>query len=119
MLVGTGGYALSELFLAPSHSLVGCVLLLFVTGVCFTVWTSNSNSSLQLGAPDHLRGRVVGLYYYCFNGLGPVGGLLAGWLAARGGTSLAFLASGAIGVAVTAIALAQLRARPGPRFTAS
>ena len=119
VLLGAGGFGLLELLLAPSRSTVACALILFGIGLCFTVWTSNSNSSLQLGAPDHLRGRVVGLYYYCFNGLGPVGGLLAGWLAARGGTSLAFLASGAIGVAVTAIALAQLRARPGPRFTAS
>ena len=52
---------------------------------------------------------MVALYYYCFNGLGPVGGLLAGWLAAKGGTELAFLVGGAIGVAATAIAVAQLR----------
>jgi len=119
VLVGAGGFGLLELLLAPSRSTLACALILFGIGLCFTVWTSNSNSSLQLGAPDHLRGRVVGLYYYCFNGLGPVGGLLAGCLAARGGTSLAFLASGLTGVAVTAIALAQLRTRPWPRFTAS
>jgi MFS family permease len=109
LLVGTGGYGLSELFLAPSHSLVGCVLLLFVTGVCFTVWTSNSNSALQLEAPDHLRGRVVGLYYYAFNGLVPLGGLLTGWLAARGGTELSFAFAGTVGLAMTAVAAANLR----------
>ena len=56
---------------------------------------------------------------YCFNGLGPVGGLLAGWLSARGGTGLAFLASGLTGLAITALALTQLRPWPGVRFTAS
>jgi MFS family permease len=108
LLVGTGGYALAELFLAPSRSLVGCILLLFVAGVCFTVWTSNSNTALQLEAPDHLRGRVVGLYYYAFNGLVPVGGLLTGWLAARGGTELSFAVAGTIGLAMTVFAATRL-----------
>ena len=118
LLFGTGGFAGLQLLLAPVHSVLACGILLFAIGACFTLWTSNSNSSLQLGAPDHLRGRVVGLYYYCFNGLGPVGGLLAGWLAAKGGTQLAFLVTGAIGVGATAVALAQLRP-PLPRFTSA
>jgi len=118
LLLGTGGFAGLQLLLAPVHSAFACGVLLFAIGACFTLWTSSSNASLQLGAPDHLRGRVVGLYYYCFNGLGPVGGLLAGWLAARGGTELAFLVTGTIGVAATAVALAQLRS-PLPRFTSA
>ena len=116
LLAGTAGFAGLQLLLAPARSALLCGLLLFAIGACFTLWTSSSNSSLQLGAPDHLRGRVVALYYYCFNGLGPVGGLLAGWLAARGGTELAFLVTGAIGVATTALALARLRL-PLRRFT--
>ena len=116
LLAGTGGFGAFQLLLAPSHSTVACAVLLLLTGLCFTLWTSSSNSSLQLGAPDHLRGRVVGLYYYCFNGLGPLGGLSAGWLAARGGTELAFLFAGAVGVGMTLLALARLR--PGlPAFT--
>ena len=55
-------------------------MLLFVAGACFTLWTSNANTILQLGAPDHLRGRVVSLYLWAFAGLAPIGGLLAGWL---------------------------------------
>jgi MFS family permease len=108
LLAGAGGFGLFELLLAPSRSTVACALILFAIGACFTVWTTTSNSSLQLGAPDHLRGRVIGLYYYCFNGLGPVGGLLSGWLAARSGTSLAFVVSGLIGVGMTAFAVQTL-----------
>jgi MFS family permease len=115
LLVGAGGFGLFELLLAPSRSTTACALILFAIGVCFTVWTTTSNASLQLDAPDHLRGRVVGLYYYCFNGLGPVGGLLSGWLAARGGTSLAFVASGLVGVAMTVWALSELRPGLGAR----
>ena len=42
---------------------------------------------------------MIGLYYFAFNGTGPAGGLLAGWLAAQGGTELAFAVSGAAAVA--------------------
>ena len=70
-----------------------------MTGLSFTLWTSSANSVLQLGAPDHLRGRVAGLYYFAFNGTGPAAGVLAGWLAAQGGTELAFVVSGAIAAA--------------------
>jgi MFS family permease len=109
LLLGTGGFGLFQLLLAPERSVVVCAALLFATGLSFTLWTSNSNSYLQLGAPDRLRGRVVGLYYYSFNGAGPLGGLMAGWLSARGGTPLAFLVSGLIGVAMTVVAALQLR----------
>jgi MFS family permease len=106
-------FTLSELFLAPERSTALVGALLFLTGIGFTLWTSNSNSTLQLEAPDHLRGRVVGLYYYAFNGTGPAGGILAGWLAARGGTELAFLVAGAAGLTGTLWAASRLR---GPRI---
>jgi len=82
-------------------------VLLLGTGVCFTLWTSNSQSILQLTTPDHLRGRVLSLYLFAFAGLAPLGGLLAGWLAEVGGTALAFSVSGATGLVMTAYALAQ------------
>ena len=55
----------------PLTTAWACALLLFVTGVCFTLWTSNANSILQLQAPDHLRGRVVSLYLWAFAGFAP------------------------------------------------
>jgi MFS family permease len=64
---------------------------------------------MQLAAPDHLRGRIIGIYFYCFNGTGPLGGLLAGWLCAAGGTEAAFLVAGGVGLAATAWAAQQLR----------
>jgi MFS family permease len=115
MLVGSILFSGSELLLAPERSVVPAGILLFVTGIGFTIWTSHSNSTLQLGAPDHLRGRVVGLYYYAFNGTGPLGGILAGWLSARGGTELAFLVAGIAGVAGTVLAAFRLRAGRPPR----
>ena len=114
LLVGTVGFGVFELLLAPSTSLVLCAVLLFLVGASFTVFTSNGNSTAQLEAPDHLRGRVVGLYYYAFNGLGPLGGLSAGWLSARGGTGLAFAVAGTVGITTGTAALVYLR-RTSPK----
>jgi MFS family permease len=105
LVLGTGGFSVSLLALAPLASVWLCAVLLFVTGVCFTLWTSNANTILQLGAPDHLRGRVVSLYLWAFAGLAPIGGLLAGWLTEVGGTELSFGVAGATGLAMTAVAL--------------
>jgi MFS family permease len=108
LVLGTGGFSLSLLALAPLASVWPCALLLFVTGVSFTLWTSNANSILQLRAPDHLRGRVVSLYLWAFAGLAPVGGLLAGWLCHLGGTQLSFAVAGTTGLVMTLLAARQL-----------
>jgi MFS family permease len=115
IVAGAGGLGVAELVLAPQHSLGPAVVLLFIAGVCFTLYTANSNTVLQLRAPDHLRGRVIGFYYFAFNGLAPLGGILTGWLAARGGTELAFAVAGTVTALVALTALPQLprmRAEP-------
>jgi MFS family permease len=111
LVAGTGGFSLALLALAPVGTVWLAAALLFATGVCFTLWTSNANSILQLGAPDHLRGRVVSLYLWAFAGLAPVGGILAGWLSEVGGTPLAFTVAGTTGLAMTVVAGLELRRR--------
>jgi MFS family permease len=99
----TGG----ELLLAPIHSAILAGVLLFFIGAGFTAWSANSNASMQLAAPDKLRGRIIGLYFYAFNGTGAIAGIMTGWLCDTGGTELAFLFSGVVGlVALVAAALA-------------
>jgi MFS family permease len=112
MLVGSLVFTGSELLLAPVHGVVLAGILLFFVGVGFAAWSANSNTSMQLAAPDRLRGRIIGIYFYAFNGTGPVGGLLTGWLCAKGGTELAFLVAGILGLGATAVAAQQLRGRP-------
>src|SRR5438132_6845064 len=112
MIVGSLVFAGSELLLAPMRGPLFAGALLFLTGAGFTVWSANSNASMQLAAPDRLRGRIIGLYFYAFNGTGPVGGLLAGWLCARGGTELAFAVAGIVGIAGAFGAAAAIRRRP-------
>ncbi len=116
LLVGMTGFGLAELLLAPLRSVPATGSLLFAVGLSFTVWTANANSTLQLEAPGHLRGRVIGLYYYAFNGAGPVGGLLAGWLAATGGTGLAFAVGGAVTLGAIAFVALRMVDRPAVRL---
>jgi MFS family permease len=102
--IGTASFGVLALALAPVQNAILAAVLLFGIGVSFTLFTANANSLVQLAAPDYLRGRLIGLYLFAFLGLAPVGGLLAGWLADVGGTSLAFAVAGvtalvAIGVA--------------------
>ena len=112
LLLGTAGFGLSELLLAPVQTLALAAVSLFAAGLCFTVWSSNANSTLQLRVPDAIRGRVLGLYFYAFLGLQPVGGLVAGWLADAGGTALAFAVGGTVTLAATAVALVALGGAP-------
>jgi MFS family permease len=108
LLIGGAVFSASELILAPLNSAVLAGALLFLAGAGFTAWSANSNAMMQLAAPDRLRGRVIGLYFYAFNGTGAIAGLMTGWLCDVGGTELAFAVSGIIGliaVAGTALAL--------------
>jgi len=109
LILGSAGFSGTMLLLSPVHNAAIAAALLFVIGFCFSTWTANSQSILQLTAPDRLRGRVLGLYLFAFAGLAPVGGLLAGWLAEVGGTQLAFAVAGAAGLTVTALAVAKSR----------
>ncbi|MER3487973.1 MAG: MFS transporter [Chloroflexota bacterium] len=111
-LLGTGAFGLAELLLAPERSLPAAAALLFASGLSFTLWSANANATLQLEAPDALRGRIVSLYYYAFNGAQPAGGMLAGFLAATGGTALAFGVGGSVTLVACLLALARSEERP-------
>ncbi len=117
MLLGATGFALCELALAPVRSAALAAVILFACGAFFTSYTSNSNARIQLETPDHLRGRVLGLYFYAWNGLAPIGGLLVGWLLSVGGTELTFAVAGTAGLLMVAGGSFALTAdRPRPRI---
>jgi MFS family permease len=117
MLIGAGSLGVLELLLAPVQGVVLASALLFVCGIAFTSYSANTNAAIQLASPDHIRGRILGLYYYAWNGLAPVGALLVGWLCDKGGTELAFSVGGVSAIVATivgAIAIKRPR-RPALR----
>jgi len=111
MILGALVFTGAELLLAPARNELIAGALLFLVGAGFTAWSANSNAAMQLAAPDHLRGRIIGLYFYAFNGTGPLAGIFAGWLCAQGGTELAFAVAGVVGLAGTIWAGAAFRRR--------
>jgi MFS family permease len=102
--IGATGFGVLALALAPVESTALAGALLFGVGVSFTLFAANANALVQLGAPDQLRGRLIGLYLFAFVGLAPIGGLLTGWLAELGGTPLAFTVAGVTSLATIGVA---------------
>jgi MFS family permease len=109
LLIGAAGFGFFELLLAPQHSLPIVCVLLFATGITYTLWGTNALSTIQLEAPEHLRGRAAALYFFAFLGGAPVGGLLCGWLTSQGGTELAFAAAGLVAIATATWGVLRLR----------
>jgi MFS family permease len=115
MFLGATAFGVTELLIAPVRSTLLAGILLFVCGIAFTSYTANSNAAIQLASADHIRGRVLGLYYYAWNGLAPLGALIVGWMCDRGGTELAFAVGGVSVIAITV--LGALAVKPPKRFT--
>jgi MFS family permease len=118
VLGGAAGFGAFQLALAPQASLTLICALLFVIGVFYVLWGSSALATLQLAAPEHLRGRAASLYFFAFQGGAPLGGMLAGFLVARGGTALAFSVAGSAAVLVALIGIAVAAAERDRAATA-
>jgi MFS family permease len=110
-VLGILGFSVFMILLALVHGAVVAGAVLVLLGASFTLLAANANALVQLAAPDHLRGRLIGLYLFAFVGLAPIGSLVSGWLVEVGGTPLAFSIAGLVGLAATAYALAATRER--------
>lgn len=72
---------LGLILFALSRKLWLSVLILPLVGSGFMVPLAAVNTLLQTIAPDHLRGRIMSLFFIMFMGASPVGSLLSGSLA--------------------------------------
>ena len=114
LIAASAGFGCAQLFVATQQSLLGVGIALYLTGICYTLYTANSNALVQLAVPPQMQGRIAGLYNYVFLAAGPLGSLLAGWLADRGGAPLALVAGGATAITM---ALFGFVLRPWPMPT--
>jgi len=112
--VGLLGFSVLLLALAPVHEARLAGVILVGIGASFALFAANANALVQLAAPDHLRGRLVAVYLFAFVGFAPLGSLLSGSLVQVGGTQLAFVVSGSVGLAAAAYAIAAGRGRERP-----
>jgi MFS family permease len=72
---------LTLLFFAGTRWLPLALFILVLAGWGFMIQANTSNALVQTQVPDHLRGRVMGIYTLVFFGGMPLGALLAGGLA--------------------------------------
>jgi MFS family permease len=82
------------------------IVLVFQQGFVMTVMTTN-NTVIQMITPDHLRGRVIGVYMMEIGWM-PVGGIIAGAIATHYGVPFAWMIGAVTGL-LTLIAVAILR----------
>jgi len=98
-----------------TRALPASLTVLLVVGAANITINSLANSLVQTRTPDELRGRVMSIYNLFFMGLLPVGALLAGTIAEKGGAPLAVLVGAggtlacatAIGIAVPSLRKAE------------
>lgn len=79
----TGSYLipLGMIIFSLIRSLPLSLLVLGVIGWSMIALANTTNALVQSHIPDHLRGRVMGIYTLIFLGFAPVGSLIIGWIA--------------------------------------
>lgn len=75
------------------------------------LFAASSSTTLQMSAPDHLRGRMMSLYAWVFVGSTPIGALFIGSVAEQLGVLAACAAGGGCGLAAVAILAAWWKRR--------
>ncbi|MGE5673603.1 MAG: MFS transporter [Mycobacterium leprae] len=80
------------------HSFWLACVGLFMMGVTQITYTASTNTTLQVTAPDEMRGRVMSLYQLAFAGTTPFGSLFTGAVIERWNGSAGFLVDGGIGL---------------------
>jgi MFS family permease len=85
-------YGLSFALFGLSPYFYLSLILIFVTGAADTIWGAVRSMILQINTPDHLQGRVMGVFGLSSRGLSPLGqvetGLIVPLLGARETTFL-------------------------------
>jgi len=111
LLIGAMAFAALLAAVAASHWYALTLVLLVALGAASISFTATANSSLQISAPDHLRGRVMSLYMLLFAGTTPIGGELTGFMAEHIGVRSTVGIEAAICALGIAAALAYLAAQ--------
>jgi MFS family permease len=110
ILVGAAGMGVGLAIFSQARGLGLALPVLAGVGFTNTFYLTQVSTHLQQAVPDHLRGRVMGLYALCWNLL-PLGGLVGAVLAAAVSARFAVLVGGAMVAANAGVLLASRRLR--------
>ena len=106
--LATAAFGLGLAGVSLSHSLGLSLVILLATGFAMVAQMAGSNALLQTIVEEEKRGRVMSFYTMAFFGMGPLGSLLAGGLAAVIGITPTFMAFGAICITASLVFTALL-----------
>jgi predicted MFS family arabinose efflux permease len=94
LYIGIALYSLFVFLFGFQHNPIGAAFMLYCTGFGIILFFSTGNSFLQSNSPDHLRGRLMGIWALVFGGGMPFGSLWMGTAASRIGSGSALQISG-------------------------
>lgn len=111
------GALLAALYVLASMvpGFVGYAVVLVAIGAVTITFMTSCNSTVQIAADLHVRGRVMGLYNLVFIGGGAAGGPLIGAVDQYAGPRVGMLVSGAIPAVITVFVAIQLTRALGVR----
>jgi predicted MFS family arabinose efflux permease len=89
--------------LSVTHTFWLAACFLGMIGLTGTFVNTGCNTSLQLSAPDALRGRIMSLYTLLSGGIFPLSALFVGSVSEAAGVSRAFAVNGVLGLAALAL----------------
>ena len=88
-------------------------VLLFLTGLFGLVLVASCNTTMQLSAPDELRGRVMSLYTLVWGGVFPIGAFFVGAVSEQWGVGTSLLVNGTAGLLGVVFLLSWWTSRDG------
>ncbi len=109
LLIGSAAFSILLGAVALSQVFALSAALLVALGFAGIIFSTTSNTLLQLIVPDHLRGRVMSLNVLLFMGSTPIGGFLVGVLSDHLGVSIALLICAGLCLAGVAVAVVYQR----------
>jgi MFS family permease len=83
LYVGTGIYGIFISLFGFMHNTAGAAFFIFFAGFGIILFSSIGNSIIQTQSPDHLRGRLMGIWALVFGGGMPIGSFWMGLLASQ------------------------------------
>ena len=110
LLVGAAGVGFLLMVFSRSPGMGLALPMLMLAGFSNTFYLTQVSTLLQQSVPDQLRGRVLSIYSLCWNVM-PLGGLLAGALAAAVDARFAVFIGGAMVAANALLLLTSRRLR--------
>ena len=116
VLIGSAvAFGVLEMLLGFMPNLLTFSILLVPTGLAVITFTSTGLSTVQLGAGEEMRGRVLSLYALVFVGGTPIGAPIIGWLGENVGPRSTLVVGGFCSLVVSVAAGALLVRSSGRR----